>query len=244
MTKKRLQKIISESGLSSRRQAERLLNENRVTINGKVAKVGDKADLNIDLVLVDGNKINIQRDIKVIILNKPKGILSTCSDELKRKTVIDLMPNEIRKGLYPIGRLDRDSKGLILLTNHGDLALKLTHPRYEHIKTYKVSIKGYLSTEKLIHWEKGVLLDGIRTKEACIKFISKKNNTTNLEIKIREGRKRQIRRIAELLGHPVIELKRTEFAGIKLGSLKEGHYRKLGEDEKNNLVYKSNNNNK
>ena len=231
MNKVRLQKIISEAGICSRRKAEALLIAKRVTINGKKAELGDKADPNVDEIYVDDYKVQNILQETVILLNKPIGVISTCNDPQGRITVLDLLPEERRKGLYPVGRLDLDSRGAILLTNNGDLTLKLTHPSYSHSKTYRVIVEGLPSSHTLKKWREGVMLNGKRTLKASIKFIQSNQSKSMLEVILREGRNRQIRKVGALLGHPVIDLQRIAIGNIQLENLKEGNWRELNKNE-------------
>ncbi len=239
MSKCRLQKLMSESGICSRRKAEDLLIQKRILLNGKIAKVGDKADLTIDEVIFDGKRIKpFKAKYIVILLNKPKGFLSSCSDPYRRKTVIDLIPKEIRKGLHPVGRLDYLSRGALLLTNNGELTLKLTHPRYLHKKTYNVLVEGVPSLKTLDTWRKGLILEGRRTIPASIKLLYSKSNSSMLNIILKEGRNRQIRKTAEKLGHKVIDLQRIGIEHINLNDLEEGKWRQLEEDEWSSILIK------
>ncbi len=227
----RLQKLIAASGMCSRRHAEKLLVDSRVKVNGKVANLGDKADPIMDEVLVDNSPIPQANECKVILLNKPLGVICSCHDPHNRKTVLDLIPNRLRKGLYPVGRLDRDSRGAILLTNIGDLTLRLTHPRYLHLKTYNVWLEGIPSDESLDKWRKGLILDGRPTMPAKIEVLRFKKAQSLIKVVLGEGRNRQIRRIASQLGHPVIDLKRTGIASFNLNDLKEGEWRDVEPNE-------------
>ncbi len=231
MQKHRLQKVIAEAGFCSRRKAEHLIRAERVTINGNIAKVGDKADVQKDVICIDNLPLSNTPAYKVILLNKPINVISTCDDPQGRKTVLELIPDELRYGLYPIGRLDLNSRGAILLTNNGELTLRLTHPSFLHDKTYLVWVKGIPSERSLNKWRMGLLIDGRITMKASIKRLEVSNNKSLLKIVLREGRKRQIRRVAKSLGHPVIDLKRTEIAGIKLNELKEGEWREVTDEE-------------
>ncbi len=231
MTGERLQKLIASSGLCSRRHAENLILEKRIKVNNITAKIGDKADPNVDRIFLDDVPLFTKISMKVFLINKPSGFVSSCKDQFGRPTILELLPKNSRKGLYPVGRLDMNSRGAILLTNNGELTLKLTHPRYQHTKIYLVWLRGNLSNDKLNQWRKGVLLDEKLTLPSKIKFIWSDSNQTLLEICLREGRNRQIRRIAELLGHPVIDLLRTEIGGISLKGMPEGTWRKLDKTE-------------
>ncbi len=231
MKEERIQKIIASSGLCSRRYAEELLTEGRVKVNGKLAILGESANQFQDRISVDEipiKKVTIQR---VFLLNKPAGIICTCNDPHGRETILSLLPKSIRKGIYPVGRLDLNSRGAIILTNIGTLALRLTHPRFNHIKNYYVWVKGQPSEQNLDKWRTGIMLDDIATKPANVQIIQSSSKVTKLKVILKEGRNRQIRRIAQYLGHPVLDLKRTSIAGISLKNLPEGKWRELREKE-------------
>ncbi len=219
----RLQKILSRWGIASRRQAEALILAGRVRRNGAIVKIGDKADLEIDEISVDGKLLQPLHRPQLIylLLNKPKGVVSTCNDPQGRKTVIDLLPKNLQlgTGIHPVGRLDADSTGALILTNDGELTNKLTHPRHSIPKTYQVWIKGHPPETVLQQWRQGVILAGRKTRDCSIGVIAKDKNsepTTCLEIILKEGRNRQIRRIGEQLGYPVISLHRTAIGTIRL----------------------------
>ncbi len=231
MSLSRLQKIISESGLLSRRKADLLIRQGRVTLNGRQAVIGEKADPLSDCILVDGKDLPKNTTHKVFLLNKPHGVISTCKDNHKRKTILNLIPSSLRRGIHPIGRLDSDSRGAILLTNNGELTLRLTHPKYSHTKTYLVWVKGLPSQSKLNAWRKGILLEGKMTMPASIEVLEIMNHKTLLKIILKEGRNRQIRKIATLIGHPVQDLQRIAISNIKLNGLKEGKWRELKTSE-------------
>ena len=229
----RLQKLMAHAGIASRRECERLIEKGHVRVNGRVAKVGDKADPNKDRIEFKGQVLSgsKQEEHVYIALNKPKGVISSLQDELGegRRVVRDLIP--VPGHLYPVGRLDKQSEGLILMTNDGNLAHKLTHPRYGHTKKYKVVIEGKISQDNLDKWRNGVYLDGRRTAPADVKIMQTGPNFTRLEIIMREGRKRQIRRISNMLGHPVNQLVREEIGPLQLGNLKTGDWRYLDPKE-------------
>ncbi len=222
----RLQKLMAQAGLGSRRHNEALIRAGRVRVNGRVAKLGDQADPQRDRVEVDGKPLRFD-PLVYIMLNKPKGVLSSTEDELEqgRQTVRDLV--DVPGHLYPVGRLDRQSEGLILLTNDGKLAHRLTHPRFGHEKVYNVVVEGHPSAAVLQQWSAGVELDGKPTIPADIQLIERMKDSTRLRIVMREGRKRQIRRVAALLGHPVRHLLRQQIGPLKLGKLRPGQWRKL-----------------
>ena len=231
MTVSRLQKIISESGLSSRRKADLMIRQGRVTLNGRQANIGKKVDPQYDHILVDGKDLPKKQSHKVFLLNKPHGFISTCQDDLGRKTILSLIPFDLRLGLHPIGRLDSDSRGAILLTNYGELTLRLTHPKYSHTKTYLVWVSGNPNQSILNKWRSGIVLDGKMTMPAKIEVIKIVNQKTLLKVVIKEGRNRQIRRIATIIGHPVQDLQRIAISNIKLKGLQEGKWRELKTNE-------------
>ena len=227
----RLQKVIAAAGVCSRRHAEDLLREGRVSVNGQIAQLGDKADSRRDRVCIDGAPIRTADPPRLLLLNKPKGVISSCDDPRGRRIVLDLLPGDVRRGLHPVGRLDADSRGALLLTNQGQLTLQLTHPRYAHTKTYRVWVKGRPQQASLERWRRGLPLEGRMTQPAEVHYLETDHGHTLLEVKLREGRNRQIRRVAELLGHPVVDLQRIAIATISLGSLPEGRWRPLNKGE-------------
>ncbi|MDT8306089.1 MAG: pseudouridine synthase [Anaerolineae bacterium] len=222
----RLQKLMAYAGLGSRRANEAVIRAGRVRVNGRVAKLGDKADPEKDTITVDGKPIAAQRPIYVMV-HKPRGVLSSTEDELDedRPTVRELVP--LPGHLYPVGRLDKPSEGLILLTNDGRLAHRLTHPRYEHEKVYEVEVEGRMADEALEEWRRGVMLDGKLTAPATIDVVQRGDDSTRLRVTLREGRKRQIRRIAAAFSHPVQRLMRTRIGPLALGDLEPGKWRHL-----------------
>jgi len=232
----RLQKLMSAAGHCSRRQAEELLRQGRVDVNGTIAALGDQADPETDLICVDGTPLAKVSAERVLLLNKPPGVISSCHDPQGRETVLDLIPAELRQGLHPVGRLDADSRGALLLSNQGELTLKLTHPRYAHNKTYRVTVTGTPDHSKLERWRQGMELDGSRTLPASVKLLHSKHGHSTLEVILREGRNRQIRRIASLLGHSVLDLQRVAIAGLALGATEEGCWRQLSRREWQGLI--------
>ncbi|MDH3944206.1 MAG: rRNA pseudouridine synthase, partial [Anaerolineae bacterium] len=212
MGKERIQKILAHAGVGSRRKCEELIAAGRVTINGRVARIGQSADAQTDKLVVDGKVIQTAEKKVYIALNKPPGVLSAASDDRGRKTVVDLV--SVAERVYPIGRLDLESEGLILLTNDGNLALELSHPRYGHKKVYKVLVKGSISGKKLRQWRNGVqLADGYKTAPAEVEVEDKDNGDTWLQVVIKEGHKRQIRETAKKLGTRVLRLIRIQMGG-------------------------------
>jgi pseudouridine synthase len=243
MAAERLQKLIAAAGLCSRRQAERLLREGRVEVNGRPARLGDQADPTRDRVNVDGRPLRAAPAPLTLLINKPTGVLCTCHDPQGRRTVLDLLPEELRcgKGLHPVGRLDADSRGALLLSNDGDLTLRLTHPRYGHRKTYRVWVEGRPDGATLQRWRDGVTLDGRPGMPVALRLLhsgqgaARRNGgrgmASLLELEMGEGRNRQIRRTAELLGHPVLDLQRRAIGSLRLGGLPEGQWRMLSRRE-------------
>lgn len=226
----RLQKLMSRAGLGSRRASETLIRAGRVTVNGRVATLGDKADPDHDRVAVDGEPLSFEPRT-YIMLNKPRGVLSSTEDDLDagRPTVRGLV--DVEGHIYPVGRLDKTSEGLILLTNDGKLAHRLTHPRFEHEKVYEVTVEGHPHEEVLAQWRTGMMLRGKRTLPAGVDVISSDERSTRLRITMREGRKRQIRRVAERLGHPVQRLLRVQIGPLHIGNLRTGQWRRLSTEE-------------
>lgn len=228
MPQERVQKILAAAGFGSRRTCEKFIAAGRVRVNGKVIKVGDKADLEKDTITIDGQTVRGQR-LQYFILNKPRGVVSSLNAQGERKTVRDLIPAAGR--LYPVGRLDLDSEGLVLMTNDGDLANLLTHPRYGHEKEYEVHIDGYPKEEQLKSWRRGVVLDGEWTSSAKVKVFKKGASGTWLRVTMREGRKHQIRRTADALGLWVKRLIRVRIGPLRMRDLKIGEWRELRSEE-------------
>ena len=234
----RLQKLIAAAGICSRRQAEVLLRQGRVSLNGATAHLGDRADLAIDQITLDGKPLAERPDVVTVLLNKPAGVLCTCHDPLARITVLELLPPDLRQGagLHPIGRLDAQSRGALLITNDGDLTLRLTHPRFGHRKTYVIWVNGRPAPKTLQRWRDGLPLDGSPSRPVEIRELRHLRHATQLELTLREGRNRQIRRTAELLGHQVLDLKRVGVGPLTLANLPEGHWRPLAPSECRSLV--------
>jgi 23S rRNA pseudouridine2605 synthase len=229
----RVQKILSQRGIASRRQAEQMILDGRVRLNGAVIRLGQVADPERDRIEVDGQPISRKRPPKqYLLLNKPAGVVSTRHDPEGRPTVLDFLPPELRDaGVHPVGRLDAASTGALLLTNDGEMTLRLTHPRHTIAKLYRVWVKGHPSTAMLTRWRQGVMLEGQKTLPAQVQIMQTKPDRTLLQVELREGRNRQIRKVAELLGHPVIRLRRVAIGAVHLGQLPEGQYRSLSDDE-------------
>jgi 23S rRNA pseudouridine2605 synthase len=240
----RVQKILSQWGIASRRQAENMIIAGRVRVNGQIVQLGEKVDPNIDRLEVDGKQIKLAHRPESIylLLNKPPGVVCTCLDPQNRPTVLNLLPPQMRsgQGIHPVGRLDADSTGALLLTNDGELTLSLTHPRYHLPKTYQVWVRPHPSESVLQMWRDGIILDGKKTLPAQVKILTHKGDRTLLEIILNEGRNRQIRRVAQQLGFEVLKLHRTAIGPIQLHPSNEpvllrGDYRLLKDWEINCL---------
>ena len=231
MPEQRVQKIMAQADIGSRRQCEAIISKGRVQVNGKVIDLGAKADPRKDVILVDGVRIKTSFEPVCIAVNKPKGVLTSNKAEPDddRPTIRELV--EVPGHLFAVGRLDADSEGLLILTNDGALANRISHPRYEHTKTYKVTVKGKVSRATIAAWESGVWLDDSRTAACSVRTLQSSKRSTVLRIVMLEGRKRQIRRVALLLGHPVMRLVRTHIGQLGLGTLRKGAWYQLDEDE-------------
>lgn len=228
----RLQKIIADAGIASRRKAEELIEKGAVKVNGKRASIGDKANPKKDEITVNGNKINAMSSAKkyYVMLHKPRGYITTMSDEMNRKCVAELV-KDFPARLYPVGRLDRDSEGLLLMTNDGDFANSIIHPSRHVAKCYRVTVHPTITEDQLTALTKGVLIDGKMSSPASIRVITQEKERTVLEIILEEGRNRQIRKMCEAIGLEVARLKRTAIGPVKLGMLKPGKYRELTTQE-------------
>jgi 23S rRNA pseudouridine2605 synthase len=231
----RLQKLIAGTGLASRRKAEALIASGRVMVNGKtVTALGTKVDPVRDHVKVDGKHLSAAQPFVYLMLNKPKNVVSTLDDPGGRTTVKDYL-HGVSVRVFPVGRLDFDSEGLMLLTNNGELAQAMLHPRYHVPKTYLIKVKGVLTDEDIRNLEKGVKLDDGMTGPAQVKKVRKVEANSWLEITIREGRKHQVKRMLESVGHPVIKLLRIRMGSLALGDLQPGEFRFLTDREANAL---------
>lgn len=238
----RLQKVLARAGVASRRAAEELIVAGRVSVNGRiVTELGTRVVPGQDVIAVDGERLPIvAEELVYVMLNKPRGVLSAVEDARGRRAVTDLVNIEAR--LFPVGRLDLDSEGLVLLTNDGELAHRMTHPRYGHEKEYEVLVEGHPSDPTLIKWRRGsVLLDGVPTAPCRVERLRMERGAcqgkdgTWLRVIVHEGRKRQIRRVAAALGHPVYRLIRTRIGPLRLGHLRVGSWRHLTQTEVNAL---------
>ncbi|MEG1550710.1 MAG: pseudouridine synthase [Oscillospiraceae bacterium] len=234
----RLQKFMAESGVASRRKSEELIVAGKVKVNGKVASIGDKVDPKRDNVMVAGKKVTKVRKNVYIMLNKPRGFITTMSDEMERKCVAELV-SDVGTRVFPVGRLDRESEGLLILTNDGEFANALTHPSNHVPKTYRVTVRPAVTKEQVTALENGIEIDGQITLPSEVRVVERQEGRVVLEIIIFEGRNRQIRKMCEALGLEVARLKRTKIGSLKMGMLKQGDYRDLTEDEVHALMVSS-----
>jgi 23S rRNA pseudouridine2605 synthase len=226
----RLQKILARAGYGSRRSCEELISAGRVRVNGQPTGLGDKAEVGKDKITVDGRPIKEAEQLVYVALYKPRGVISTVSDPDLRPAVRDLVP--VPGTLYPVGRLDFDSEGLVLMTNDGELANKLTHPRYEHEKEYRVLVAKHPDPEQLNLWRRGVVLeDGFHTGPSDVYVVSKHGKGAWLDVTLKEGHKRQIREMGIQTGLPVVRIVRVRIGELRLGSLKPKEWRYLTTQE-------------
>jgi 23S rRNA pseudouridine2605 synthase/23S rRNA pseudouridine2604 synthase len=225
----RLQKLLAQAGICSRREGERLILDGRVTVNGAVVtELGTRVDPETDRVSLDGKPVGSPEEPVYILLNKPPGYISSCRHR-NEKIVLDLIDTDHR--VYPVGRLDKASEGLMLLTNDGRLHLKLSHPSFDHEKEYEVTVARSISDDELLAMGAGIVISGRKTRPARVRRLSGKK----FRIVLQEGRNRQIRKMLGALNHEAIRLKRTRMAGVRLGELPPGAWRYLTEKEKENL---------
>jgi 23S rRNA pseudouridine2605 synthase len=231
----RLNKYIAAAGVCSRRAADELTSAGKVKINGKVmskpgydVQEGDVVEVNGRTLAPEGRKV-------YILLNKPWGFITSVQDEKDRATVMELV-TDVEERIFPVGRLDAETTGLLIMTNDGDFAYKVTHPGHEVYKTYRARVSGILSKERLAKLKKGVDIGGYITAPAEVTLIKQTNTNAIVDISIREGKNRQVRKMFQAVGNKVIELQRTSIGDVRLGALKPGHYRKLKRDEINSLI--------
>lgn len=240
MTQIRLQKYLAMCGIASRRSAEELMRSGQISVNGqKAINPGVKIDPENDKVIFnDKIVVPLKKENIYILLNKPKGYITTVKDIHAEKTVFDLLQG-INEKLFPVGRLDKDTTGLLLLTNDGELSFKLTHPKFEIAKVYYIKIKNNIKDNDIARLEDGIVVEGIKTSTAKVEVISRNNDISEIKLTIREGKKRQIRKMINNIGYYLMELKRIKFGPINLGDLREGNFRYLAKSEidklKNNL---------
>ena len=232
----RLQKYIAEAQIASRRKAEEMILGGRVSVNGKIiTELGTKVESDSDVVMVDGKEIHICEKMVYIMLNKPEGCVTTVKDQFNRKSVMDYV-SDVRERIYPVGRLDYDTSGLLILTNDGELTYRLTHPKHNVEKIYIAEVDRKPDERDMDRFRNGIVIDGRKTAEAEIQIV-KEGKLTELEIKIREGRNRQVRKMCAAINCNVVKLKRIATGKLELGELEKGKYRYL--DEKEILYLKS-----
>ncbi|WP_251859544.1 pseudouridine synthase [Clostridium sp. Marseille-Q2269] len=226
----RLQKYMASCGVASRRKCEDIILEGRVEVNGfKIKELGKKVVLEKDIIKVDGKIIKPEENKIYILLNKPKGYVCTVKDEKHRKTILDLV--NVKERVYPIGRLDMDTSGIIILTNDGQIYNKIIHPKFEKIKTYKALVKGIVKKENIELFKKGIDIGDYITAPSKLEIIKTNESTSEIIIKIHEGKNRQVRRMCSTIGHPVIDLDRVSIGNISKGNLKLGQWRYLTKKE-------------
>ena len=227
----RLQKYLAGAGIASRRASEKLIAEGRVEVNGRrVTEQGIKIDPDCDVVKVDGKPVRPEEKLVYLLLNKPAGYVTTVTDPQGRPTVMDLI-QDVQVRVYPVGRLDYETEGLLLFTNDGELSFRMTHPKFDLVKTYVATLHGQPSEEKLNRLRQGVKLEDGLTKPAEVRVLKTEKHKTLIEIKIHEGRKRQIKRMGKAIGHPVLGLKRIAIDTLTLDKIAPGDYRYLTVDE-------------
>ncbi|MCW5206399.1 rRNA pseudouridine synthase [Desulfobulbus sp. F5] len=231
----RLQKIIARAGICSRRTAEEYIAAGRVTVDGQtVTELGCKADPERAVITVDGKPLRQEEEKVYLLLNKPPGYVTTLSDPQGRPIVSDLLP-KLKERLFPVGRLDLDSEGALLMTNDGELANKILHPKFEIKKTYQATMRQLPSEAALQQLEQGIIIDGQKTWPARLRVLHQEKGSVVIEIIIHEGKKRQVRKMFQAVGHPVLRLKRTAYGGLLLGDLGKGRYRFLGKNDLANI---------
>ena len=236
----RIQKIIASSGYCSRRKAEELIKDRKVKVNGEIVELGYKANYD-DYIEVNGNRINDKEDKVYYLLNKPRGVVTSANDDKGRKTVVDLIKTD--KRIYPVGRLDYDTTGLLILTNDGELTNYLTHPKNNIEKVYVAKIKGLITKEELGKLCNGVFVNGVKTSKCKAKIlkIDKKNNSSIVELIIHEGKNHQVKNMFKAIGYDVLKLKRESIAFLTLDGIKSGEYRELSIKEIKKLYGEKNN---
>ena len=233
----RIQKILSDCGVASRRKSEELIEAGKVKVNGKIAVLGDRADPYNDKIFVQGKRVTAAAKPKnrYIMLHKPRGYVTTMHDEKGRKCVADLV-KDVGVRLFPVGRLDRESEGMLLMTNNGDFANVIMHPKKHIYKVYRVTVRPKITDEQIAAMEAGMEIDGYKTAPAQVRVIQKQEGRTVLEIVLREGRNRQIRKMCEKFGIEVARLKRTAVGQVKMGMLQPGKWRDLTPEEVRKLT--------
>lgn len=238
----RLQKILSRAGLASRRAAEEMIREGRVTVNGEIASLGSKADPAADFIKLDGKRVVLPASHRYLLLNKPPGYLTTKSDPQGRPTVFDLLPKPLQRGLFPVGRLDFDTEGLLVLTDDGELAHRISHPSHGCSKSYEVKVKGRPSEASIERLRSGIVLSGRRTRPAKIAPVDRSRGRRGIEtnswwrLELKEGRTRQIRLMFERIGHSVLRLRRVSIGPLNDRRLRKGTFRDLTDEELRRLA--------
>jgi 23S rRNA pseudouridine2605 synthase len=227
--KERLQKYIAESGAASRRKAEQLIFDGRVKVNGSVVKEIIMVDGEYDRVELDGRMLKAEGKKLYIVINKPVGIITSSRDQFGRRTVLDLV--DVKERVYPVGRLDYDTSGLLILTNDGNIANRIAHPSKQVEKVYEAEVLGMPEPDLIKRFKEGLKIDDYITSPADFNILERGHETCRVEIVIHEGKNRQVRRMCEAIGHPVIRLSRIKIGDIRLGSLQEGQWRSMTEDE-------------
>ncbi len=230
----RLQKVMAQAGVGSRRACEELIRANRVRVNGKVATLGQKVHPKRDSIVVDGIPLGAQEPKRYLILHKPFGYITTVKDQFDRKNILDLLP-QIQERIYPVGRLDYDSDGLVFLTNDGELAHKVMHPRFELPKTYLVQVKGKITMDAVYRLRRGIMLEDGPTAPAQVSVIKSSQEKSTITLTLIEGRNRQVRRMCQRVGFPVESLTRTAIGPLNLGKLAPGEHRFLSTQELKDL---------
>ncbi|WP_312641641.1 pseudouridine synthase [Hydrogenoanaerobacterium sp.] len=232
----RIQKVMADNGVASRRKSEEMIEAGLVTVNGRKAILGQRVNPYRDLIAVDGQKLitNVKKHRYYIALNKPRGYVTTLNDEMDRKCVAELVEN-VPERVYPIGRLDRNSEGLLLFTNDGEFANQVMHPKFHINKAYRVTVRPDVTDKQAMQLAEGVMVDGVRTAPAQVTVLTKEPGRVVMQIVITEGRNRQIRKMCEAVGLEVARLKRTSIGPVRLGMLQPGEWRELTEPELNAL---------
>lgn len=226
----RLQKFLSDAGVASRRKAEEYIKEGRISVNGiTITELGTRVRED-DQVCMDGKRVALALRKVYIMLNKPEGYVTTAKDQFSRKTVLDLI-HGIDERIYPVGRLDYDTSGLLLLTNDGDFTYKMTHPAHLVNKVYSAVVKGNISNDTVKKLERGLEIEGYKTAPAEVRIVGTEKSVSLIEITIHEGRNRQVRKMCEAVGHPVVKLRRVAIGGLIMGELPEGKWRYLTDEE-------------
>lgn len=227
----RLQKFLADCGIASRRKSEEIILSGRVEVDGVIVDtLGTKIDPDINKITVNGRTVKNIQNFRYILLHKPEGFITTAKEQFDRPSVLDLI-EDCTERIYPVGRLDFDTSGLLLLTNDGDLTFKLTHPKHDIEKTYIARIVGVINNDAIESLKTGVYIDGYKTSPARVEILKRYENNTSVKIVIKEGKNRQVRKMFSAVGHEVVSLKRIATGNLTLGELKRGEYRDLTEDE-------------